>query len=120
MEMLLSDVLPAAIAWNPREGDSVLLGAVDADIAIVETVLATLPAKTRGQVFLEVADASGIRAIAAPGRVCVTWLQRDLGRSMRVAVDAWLAEMLPVEAEREHQVYAWVSGDRAAHALTSA
>ena len=38
--MLLSDVLPATIAWNPRAGDSVLLGAVDADIAIAETVVA--------------------------------------------------------------------------------
>lgn len=117
--MLLSDVLPATIAWNPREGDSVLLGAVDADIAIAETVAATLPAKARGRIFLEVADASGIREFAAPGRVCVTWLRRDLGQSMRVAADAWLAEMLPVEVEREHQVYAWVSGDRAAGALSS-
>lgn len=118
--MLLSDILSASIAWHPGEGDSVLLGAVDEDIAIVETVAATLPAKARGRIFLEVADASGIRDIAAPGRVCVTWLRRDLGQSMRAAVDAWLGEMLPVEAEREHQVYAWTSGDRVAHALTSA
>jgi NADPH-dependent ferric siderophore reductase len=97
----------------------VLLGAVDDDIAIAETIAATLPAKARGRIFLEVADASGIRAFAAPGRVCVTWLCRDRGQSMRAAVDAWLAEMLPIEAEREHQVYAWTSGDRAAHALTS-
>jgi NADPH-dependent ferric siderophore reductase len=117
--MLLSDVLPATIAWNPGEGDSVLLGAIDDDIAIAETVAATLPAKARGRIFLEVADASGIREFAAPGRVCVTWLRRDLGQSMRAAVGAWLAEMLPVEAEREHQVYAWTSGDRLAHALTS-
>jgi len=117
--MLLSDVLSASIAWHPGEGHSVLLGAVDDDIAIVETIAATLPAKTRGRIFLEVADASGIRDLVAPGRVCVTWLRRDLGQSMRAAADAWLAEMLPVEAEREHQVYAWTSGDRAAHALTS-
>lgn len=117
--MLLSDVLSASIAWRPGEGDSVLLGAVDDDIAIVETVAATLPAKTRGRIFLEVADASGIRDIAAPGRVCVTWLRRDRGQSMRAAVDAWLAEMLPVESDREHHVYAWISGDRVAHALTS-
>lgn len=117
--MLLSDVLSASIAWHPAEGDSVLLGAVDDDIAIAETIAATLPAKARGRIFLEVADASGIRDFAAPGRVCVTWLCRDRGQSMRAAVDAWLAEMLPVEAEREHQVYAWTSGDRAAHALTS-
>jgi len=118
--MLLSDVLSASIAWNPGEGDSVLLGAVDADIAIAETIAATLPPKARGRIFLEVADASGIREFSAPGRVCVAWLRRDLGQSMRAAVDAWLAEMLPVEAEREHQVYAWISGDRVAHALTSA
>ncbi|QNO38493.1 SIP domain-containing protein [Protaetiibacter sp. SSC-01] len=117
--MLLSDVLPATIAWNPSQGDSVLLGAVDADLAIVETVLATLPAKARGQVFVEVADEAAVRTIAAPGRVCVTWLRRDLGQSLRSALDAWLSEMLPVEAEREHQVYAWISGDRAAHSLTS-
>ncbi len=118
--MLLTDVLPATIAWNPGVGDSVLLGAVDDDIAIAETVVATLPAKARGRVFLEVADASGIREFAAPGRVCVTWLLRERGQSMRAAVDAWLAEMLPVEAEREHHVYAWTTGDRVAHALTSA
>jgi NADPH-dependent ferric siderophore reductase len=117
--MLLSDVLPATIAWNPGEGDSVLLGAVDADIAIAETVAATLPAKARGRIFLEVADASGIREFAAPGRVCVTWLLRDRGQSVRAAVDAWLAEMLPIEFDREHHVYAWVSGDRAAQALSS-
>jgi NADPH-dependent ferric siderophore reductase len=117
--MLLSDVLSASISWHPSEGDSVLLGAIDDDIAIAETIAATLPAKARGRIFLEVADASGIRAFAAPGRVCVTWLCRDRGQSMRAAADAWLAEMLPVEAEREHQVYAWTSGDRAAHALTN-
>ncbi|PZQ91859.1 MAG: siderophore-interacting protein [Leifsonia xyli] len=117
--MLLSDVLPAAIAWNPGEGDSVLLGAVDADIAIAETVAATLPAKARGRIFLEVADAAGIREFVAPGRVCVTWLCRDRGQSLRAAVDAWLAEMLPTDAAREHQVYAWVSGDRAAQSLSS-
>lgn len=117
--MLLTDVLPATIAWNPGEGDSVLLGAVDADVAIVETVAAVLPPKARGRIFLEVADASGIRAFSAPGRVCVTWLRRDLGQSMHQAVDAFIAEMLPVEVEREHRIYAWLSGDRAAHVLTS-
>jgi NADPH-dependent ferric siderophore reductase len=117
--MLISDVLPATIAWNPGEGDSVLLGAVDADIAIAETVAATLPAKARGRIFLEVADASQIREFVAPGRVCVTWLLRDRGQSMRTSVDAWLSEMLPVEHEREHHVYAWISGDHAAQVLTS-
>lgn len=117
--MLLTEVVRAAIAWNPGEGDSVLLGAADADIGIAESVAASLPPKARGRIFLEVADASGIRPFAAPGRVCVTWLLRERGQSMRAAVDAWLAEMLPADAQREHQVYAWISGDRAAHALSS-
>ena len=117
--MLLSDLLPASIAWQPGEGDLVLLAAGIDDLLVVETVLATLPDKARGQVFLEVDDADQVRQLAAPGRVCVTWLRRDLGQSLTVAVDAWLAEMLPVEFDREHRVYAWRSGDSSASALTN-
>lgn len=118
--MLLSDVLPATISWQPPAGDLVLLGAVEADLPIVETVLAGLPVKTRGQVFVEVDDASRIRPVSAPGRVCVSWIDRSRGQSLRAAVDGWLAEMLPADAEREHRVYAWISGDRRARELSSA
>ena len=118
--VLLTDVLTAAIAWNPAAGDLVLLGAIDTDVAVVETVLATLPTKARGQVFIEVDDEAAIREVSAPGRVCVTWLLRDRGQSLRTAVDAWLGEMLPVEFDREHRVYAWISGDQAAGILTNA
>lgn len=117
--MFLSDLLPASISWQPAAGDLVLLGAVGTDLAVVETVLATLPAKARGQVFVEVASAADIRELAAPGRVCVTWLLRERGQSLHAAVEAWLGEMLPVDLEREHRVYGWVSGDRAARALTN-
>ena len=117
--MLLSDLLPAAIRWQPVVGDLVLLGVRDDDLAIAETVLATLPDRARGQVFVEVGDASGIRVIAGPGRVCVSWLRRDRGQSLETAVEAWLAEMLPVDADREHRVYAWISGEQSARALTS-
>ena len=117
--MLLDDVLTASLAWNPGAGDTVLLGAVADDIAIAQAIAATLPAKARGRVFLEVADATQVGEFHAPGRVCVTWLLRDRGQSMRAAVDAWLSEMLPVEADREHRVYAWVSGDAAASTLSS-
>jgi NADPH-dependent ferric siderophore reductase len=117
--MFLSDVLPASIAWNPADDDLVLLGTELQDLPIAEAVLATLPRKARGQLFVEAASEADVRGIAAPGRVGVTWLLRDRGQSLRCAVDAWLAEMLPVEAEREHRVYAWISGDVAAHALVS-
>jgi len=117
--MFLSDVLPASIAWNPECGDLVLLGVALDDLAVAETVLATLPPKARGQVFVEAATAADIRPIDAPGRVCVTWLLRDRGQSLQTSVDAWLAEMLPVEFDREHRVYAWVSGETSARALVS-
>jgi NADPH-dependent ferric siderophore reductase len=118
--MFLSDLLPATISWQPAAGDLVLLGAVESDLPVVETVLATLPARARGQVFVEVDSAAGIRDLAAPGRVCVTWLRRDLGQSLSAAVEAWLGEMLPVDLEREHRVYGWISGDRAARIRTNA
>jgi NADPH-dependent ferric siderophore reductase len=117
--MFLSDVLPASIAWNPIVGDLVLLGVSLDDLPIAETVLATLPAKARGQVFVEADDEGDIRSVSAPGRVCVTWLLRERGQSLRGAVDAWLEEMLPIEADREHRVYAWVSGDANARTLVS-
>jgi NADPH-dependent ferric siderophore reductase len=117
--MLLSDVLPASIAWQPGDGDLVLLAADADDVLVVETVLATLPTRARGQVFIEVDSADQVRQLTAPGRVCVSWLCRDRGQSLTAAVDAWLAEMLPVEFDREHRVYAWRSGDRSARVLTS-
>lgn len=112
--MFLSDLLPATISWHPGAGDLVLLGAVEADLPVVETVLATLPARARGQVFVEVGSAAGIRGLAAPGRVCVTWLRRDLGQSLGGAVEAWLGEMLPADPDRDPRVYGWVSGEPAA------
>jgi len=117
--MFLSDVLPASIAWNPGVGDLVLLGVRLEDLPIAETVLATLPLKARGQLFVEADSDADIRPVVAPGRVGVTWLSRERGRSLESAVGAWLEEMLPVEAEREHRVYAWVSGEACARALVS-
>jgi NADPH-dependent ferric siderophore reductase len=117
--MLLSDLLPATIAWNPAPGDVVLLAATADDLELVETVLATLPPRSRGQVFVQANGGADPRALRAPGRVCVTWLDADRGQTAAAAADAWLAEMLPTDVERTHRVYAWFSGDRAARTLTN-
>jgi NADPH-dependent ferric siderophore reductase len=114
--MLLSDVLSASIAWRPADGDLVLLAGTVDDLPVIETALATLPAKSRGQVFIETASPDAVRELSAPGRVCVTWL--PAGR-LPVALEAWLAEMLPIEVGREHRVYAWIAGEGAARVLTS-
>jgi NADPH-dependent ferric siderophore reductase len=118
--MLLSDLLSASVAWQPASDDTILVAATEADLPIVETIVATLPAKARGRILVEVDSDADIRPLDAPSRLCVTWLLRERGQSLRTAVDAWLAEMLPVEADREHRVYAWISGDVAAHPITSA
>ncbi|MEO5921848.1 MAG: SIP domain-containing protein, partial [Pseudolysinimonas sp.] len=83
--MLLSDLLPASIAWRPADGDMVLLAVQADDLALAETVLATLPAKARGQVFVEVRSMDEMRHLPAPGRVCISWLARDRGRSLASA-----------------------------------
>jgi NADPH-dependent ferric siderophore reductase len=122
--MLLSDLLSASIAWRPADGDLVLLaGGVD-DLPVIETALATLPPKARGQVFIEVDGMHEMRELPAPGRVCVTWLSRDAGRSLPIALKAWLAEMLPDDSafqkpDREHRVYAWIAGEGAARILSN-
>jgi NADPH-dependent ferric siderophore reductase len=118
--MLLSDVLSASIAWRPAAGDLVLLAGTADDLPVIETALATLPAKARGQVFIEVRSMDEMRQLSAPGRVCVTWLATDRGHSIQTAVDAWLGEMLPTDVDREHRVYAWISGGGMARVLTSA
>lgn len=117
--MLVSDILSASIAWRPADGELVLLaGRVD-DLPVIETALATLPERARGQVFVEVGTADEVRQLAAPGRVCVTWLVREQGRTLDAALRGWLAEMLPVEFDREHRVYAWVAGEGTARVLTN-
>lgn len=117
--MLLSDVLSASIAWRPSDGDLVLLAGTADDLPVIETALAALPAKARGQVFVEVGGAHEVRELAAPGRVCVTWLSRDAGRSLSLALEAWIAEMLPADLDREHRVYAWIAGEGSARVLSN-
>jgi NADPH-dependent ferric siderophore reductase len=119
--MLLSDVLSASIAWRPSDGDLVLLAGTVDDLPVIETALATLPAKARGQVFIETESQDAVRELGAPGRVCVTWL--PAGR-LAIALEAWLAEMLPVDSvfqkpDREHRVYAWIAGEGTARVLSS-
>ncbi len=120
MPMHLADLLPDAIAWQPAAGDLALLAVRSEDLAIAETVLGTLPPRARGQLFVEAESAADIRAVAVPGRIGVTWLLRERGQSLGGAVDAWLAEMLPVDLDREHRVHLWMSGDAAARTLTNA
>ena len=73
----------------------------------LETFLATLPLCASGRIFIEVADASEIGMIEAPGRMTVTWLSRAErsgapgsgracapGQAIARATCAWADEML--------------------------
>ena len=108
------------IAWNPpKDADRLLLAGDETSLDMIRVILATLPATSRGQVFVEVESADDIEILAAPGRFAVCWLVRDRGQSLRRSVDAWLAEMLPVSAFGASTVYAWVAPEGAARLLTS-
>jgi NADPH-dependent ferric siderophore reductase len=117
--MTYLDENTASIGWNPDAADRILLAGDEAALPVIQTILATLPAKARGQVFVEVQSESDIVELVAPGRFGVCWLVRDRGQALRRSVDAWLSEMLPVSAYDDHQVYAWIAGGGAARILSS-
>ena len=113
------DLLTPQVAWNPQAADRLLLAGDEGAVDTIGTILASLPANSRGQVFVEVASEADIRYLEAPGRFAVCWLVRDRGQSLRRSVDAWLAEMLPVSAFGESTVYAWIAADGPARLITS-
>jgi len=117
--MTYLDESTASIGWNPDASDRILLAGDESAIPVIQTILATLPAKSRGQVFVEVQSASDIVELVAPGRFGVCWLVRDRGQVLRRSVDAWLSEMLPISAFDDHHVYAWIANDGAARMLSS-
>lgn len=117
--MTYPDEITASIGWNPQPGDRMLLAGDGAALPVIATILATLPARARGQVFVEVQSADDIVELVAPGRFAVCWLVRDSGQALRRSVDAWLSEMLPTSAFDDHSVYAWIAHDGAARTLTS-
>ena len=114
-----SDSLTASIAWNPAANDRLLLAGDERALPAIETLLATLPSNSRGQVFLEVGSDGDVRHLVAPGRIVVCWLVRDRGQSLRRAVDAWLSEMLPSDVRTQHRLYAWIAADGPARQLSS-
>ncbi len=117
--MILSDVLTSSIAWRPADGDTVFVAAVEADLPIARSLVGEFPPRIRGHVFLEVERAADVGHLDVPSRVGVTWLVRERGQSLQRAVDAWLSELVPDDLDREHRVYGWVSGERAARSVSS-
>jgi NADPH-dependent ferric siderophore reductase len=117
--MTFLDESTASIGWNPKANERILLAGDETSLPVIQTILATLDAKSRGQVFVEVQSETDIVELAAPGRFAVCWLVRDRGQVLRRTVDAWLSEMLPVSAFDDHSVYAWIARDGAARTLSS-
>ncbi|RKR73764.1 SIP domain-containing protein [Frondihabitans australicus] len=83
----------------------ILFAGDSSSIDDIQTMLEVLPICARGQVFIEVADASEIVPVTAPGRVSVTWLDRSRrsgrpgtgerctsGVALDRAVRAWVEE----------------------------
>ena len=109
----------SSIGWNPSADDRILLAGSDLDLPLMRTALATLPASSRGQVFVEVQSEHDVEHLDAPGRFSICWLVRDRGQSLQRSIDAWLSEMLPVSAFDDFSVYAWISHEGSARVLSS-
>jgi NADPH-dependent ferric siderophore reductase len=90
----------------------------------IQTMLEVLPICARGQVFIEVADASEIVPVTAPGRVTVSWLDRSrrsgrpgtgercvAGTALDRATRAWLGEFfVDREALTSSDYVFWIGG----------
>ena len=113
----MTSTLPAS--WQPSAAHRLLLAGDERAIPEMRLMLATLPATSRGQVFVEVESAADVEILDAPSRFTVTWLLRDSGQELRRSVDAWLSEMLPTSGFEESSVYAWIAADGPARLITS-
>ncbi|MFS0893371.1 SIP domain-containing protein [Microbacterium sp. 179-I 3D3 NHS] len=84
-----------------------LVTADENSLTELEVFLATLPLCASGRIFIEVAEATDIGVIDAPGRMTVTWLARDQrsgapgsgrpcapGQALARATCAWADEMM--------------------------
>lgn len=118
--MFLDDPRPPV----PVDALRVLLVGDAASVDDLARVLSVLPICARGQVFVEVDDASEVGHLAAPGRATVTWLRRDerrgapgttsscaRGEAAQRAVRAWLQEMyVDADALRRGEHLIWIGG----------
>jgi len=109
----------ASIGWNPAADDRLLLAGDGSSLPALRALLASLPPKSRGQVFVEVESSTDVETLEAPGRFAICWLVRERGQNLRRSVDAWLSEMLPVSGLDDHTVHAWIATEGAARTLTS-
>ena len=105
--------------WNPGETDRILLAGDESSIATIRLILATLPRRARGQIFIEVDSEESVEVLDAPTRFAICWLRRDRGQQLQRSLDAWLSEMLPVSAFDDFSVYAWISHEGSARVLSS-
>jgi NADPH-dependent ferric siderophore reductase len=108
-----------------RASGRVLLAGTEANLDEIRAVVATLPDRARGQIFIEVPSADAIDPIATPERVTVSWLARDVrtgemgtglacapGQAVARAVRAWVGEMSTGVPEIDgDDVCVWIAGE---------
>jgi len=114
---MIDEPLPSAVAWAPADAERILLAADERELGTLRLLLATLDAKARGTVFVEVGSSGDIVPLVAPPRFEVRFLVRDRGQDLGRAVDAWCEEWLTYG--ECPAVYAWVAGRGPARVLTA-
>lgn len=108
-EMSFSTRIPSQL---PAHTARVLVAADVSELDAVRTFLASLPKRTKGQVFIEVATSEDIEVLESPELITIAWLVRETrtgapgtcaacttGMALGRAARAWLSEMVTGDVE---------------------
>ncbi len=106
---------------HQRSRERVFIAGALEDLPAIESLLSMSGPDAYGQVYIEIGDESDVRPVSAPGRVTVTWLPRAnrsgrvrptllsrRGEALAEAIDGWVAEWMPEDADREDVCLMWL------------
>ena len=99
---------PKSSAGHPQGVDWTLVAGDETALPAIGHWLERWPAGQRGQVFIEVAQASHIQDLPRPDGVEVTWLTRD---GAEAGTTTLLLDALKAAQWWEGRVFAWVAGE---------
>jgi NADPH-dependent ferric siderophore reductase len=99
---------PKSSAPHPEGVDWTLVAGDETALPAIARWLEEWPAGARGQVFIEVADASHVQDLVVPDRVEVTWFSRD---GAEAGTTSTLFDAIRAADWWEGKVFAWVAGE---------
>lgn len=100
---------PSTSTGLPEGADWLLIAGDDTATPAIARFLEDLPADTRGQVFLEVAEDSHVYDLREMPNMAVTWLTRN---GTPAGASTLLADAVADAAWQDGQCFAWLAGEQ--------